>query len=741
MRNLVIVESPTKANTISRFLGSEYKVESSYGHIRDLPQKKLGVNTRKNFEPEYVIAPRARKIVKKLKDLADRANKVYLATDEDREGEAIAWHLKKALGLKEKNTQRIAFHEITKEAILSALKKPREINLALVDAQQARRILDRLVGYKLSPFLWRKVARGLSAGRVQSVTVRLVCEREEEVKKFKPQEYWTIIASLLKKNPRAGEQASDKSGQEFKATLIQNGETTIPRLGIKTKKEADKILQDLKNAVYKVANIAKKEIRRKPFAPFTTSTLQQAAAQHFGFSTKFTMRLAQTLYEGVKIGEKEATGLITYMRTDSTNLAAKAVKEIREVIEKKLGVSYLPQKPCFYKTKTKSAQEAHEAIRPTIPSLTPEKIKDYLDPRQYKLYELIWKRAIACQTKEAVIDGTTVDIQAKNYLFRAAGAVIKFDGFLKIYPASATETYLPKLEDNEILSLSRLASEQHFTEPPARYNEASLVRALEKYGIGRPSTYAPIISTIQNRGYVKKIEKKFHPQEIGIVVNDLLVKHFPKIVDIHFTAQIEDELDEIANQKKEWVPVVREVYDPFIKNLKTKEMEISKKEITEQKTDKKCPDCGKAMVVKLGRFGKFLACTGYPECKHTEPLGEEKILAKELAGGKCEKCGKEMVVRQGRFGPFLACSGYPACKNIKSVVKKTGVSCPKCEKGEIIEKRSKKGRTFYACDQYPKCEFALWNKPTGKKCPECGSLLVFGKESAAVCSNKECKPR
>lgn len=741
MRNLVIVESPTKANTISRFLGPGYKVESSYGHIRDLPQKKLGVNTRKNFEPEYVIVPRARKVVKKLKDLADRANKVYLATDEDREGEAIAWHLKKALGLKEKNTQRIAFHEITKGAILSALKKPREINLALVDAQQARRILDRLVGYKLSPFLWRKVASGLSAGRVQSVTVRLICEREKEIQKFKPQEYWTIIASLLEKNPRVGEQTLDKSGQEFKATLIRRDGTIIPRLGIKAKKETNKILQDLENAIYKVANITKKEIRRKPFAPFTTSTLQQAAAQHFGFSTKFTMRLAQTLYEGVKIGEKEATGLITYMRTDSTNLAMKAVKEIRKVIEKKLGASYLPEKPCFYKTKTKSAQEAHEAIRPTLPSLTPEKIKDYLDPRQYKLYELIWKRAIACQTKEAIIDATTVDIQAKNYLFRATGAVIKFDGFLKIYPASATETYLPKLKDNEILNLARLTSEQHFTEPPARYNEATLVRALEKYGIGRPSTYAPIISTIQDRGYVKKIEKKFYPQEIGVVVNDLLVKHFPKIVDIYFTAKIEDELDEIANQKKEWVPVVREVYDPFIKNLKTKEMEISKKEITEQKTNKKCSECGKAMVVKLGRFGKFLACTGYPECKHTEPLGEEKILAKEQGGGKCEKCGKEMVVRQGRFGPFLACSGYPACKNIKSIEKKTGVSCPKCEKGEIIEKRSKKGRTFYACNQYPKCDFALWSKPTGKKCPKCDSLLVFGKKSTAVCSNQECKPR
>jgi len=726
MKNLVIVESPTKANTISRFLGSQYKVESSYGHIRDLPQKKLGVNTRKNFEPEYVIPTKAKKIVKKLKDLAKGANKVYLATDEDREGEAIAWHLKKALKLAEKNTERIAFHEITKVAILSAIKKPREINLSLVDAQQARRILDRLVGYKLSPFLWRKVTSGLSAGRVQSVAVRLICEREKEIQKFKPQEYWTIIASFLKRK------------LEFKAMLIQKDNKAIARLGIQNKKEANKILQDLKNATYKVASIAKKEIRRKPFAPFTTSTLQQAAVQHFGFPVRLTMRLAQTLYEGIKIGEKEATGLITYMRTDSTNLATQAIKEIRQVIRKKLGASYLPEKPCFYKTKTKSAQEAHEAIRPTFPSLAPEKIKSYLDPRQYKLYELIWKRTIACQTKEAIIDATAADIQAKKYLFRANGTVIKFDGFLKIYPASATESYLPRLKKNEILKLVQLTPEQHFTEPPARYNEASLVRVLEKYGIGRPSTYAPIISTIQDRGYVRKIEKKFHPQQIGIVVNDLLVKHFPKIVDIHFTAKIENELDEIANQKKEWVPVVREVYDPFIKNLKTKEMEISKKEITEQKTNKKCAKCGKEMVIKLGRFGKFLACTGYPECRYTEPLGEEKILAKELSGEKCEKCGKEMVVRQGRFGPFLACSGYPECKNIKSIEKKTGVSCPQCTQGEIVEKRSKRGRTFYACNQYPKCKFALWSKPTGKKCERCDSLMVYGAGGTEVCSNKEC---
>jgi len=728
IKNLVIVESPTKARTISRFLGPGYKVESSYGHIRDLPQKKLGVDTRNDFAPLYVIPDKAKNQVRKLKMMAKEAKKIYLATDEDREGEAISWHLVHALNLKNKITKRIAFHEITRQAILSAIKNPRPINQDLVDAQQARRVLDRLVGYKLSPFLWRKVSRGLSAGRVQSVAVRLICEREKEIQKFKPEEYWSMEALLC----------GNQEAKEFKASLIKRDGKSIPKLGIKSKEEAEKIQNDLKNAAYKIIKIEKKETAKYAKPAFTTATLQQEAAGRLGFSAKNTMRLAQQLYEGVKLGKNKAQGLITYMRTDSTNMAQKALAEIRTLIKNQYGQEYLPEKAQIYKTKSRLAQEAHEAIRPTEAEITPSQAAPYLDPQQLKLYALIWNRAIACQMLAAKIDATAIDITAGDYLFRANGSIIRFDGYLKVYPSKIQENILPPLSQNEILKLVKLLPEQHFTEALPRFNEASLVRALEKNGIGRPSTYASIISTIQDRGYVEKQDKKFQPKEIGMIVNDLLTAHFPKVVDINFTAKIEEEFDEIANNKKEWVPVIREFYDPFIKNLKAKEMEISKKEITEEATNKKCKKCGKPMVVKLGRFGKFLACTGYPDCKSTEPLGRDKALAEELGAVKCEKCGKPMAIRHGRFGPFLACTGYPDCKNIKNIEKKVGVACPKCETGEIVEKRSKRGRTFFACNQYPKCEFALWSKPTGAKCEKCGSLLVFGKENTEVCSNKEC---
>jgi len=734
MKILVIVESPTKANTISRFLDSNFRVESSYGHVRDLPKKGLGVNTRKNFEPEYVIPKEAKKQVKKLKDLAAKSKKIYLATDEDREGEAISWHLTYALKLDPKKIQRIAFHEITRRAVLASFKKPRQINMNLVDAQQARRILDRLVGYKLSPFLWRKVARGLSAGRVQSAALRLIVDREKEIKKFKPEEYWTLEADLQKRK-----KTKLKKEGIFRALLIKQKGKPARKLGLKNKRRVQEIVRSLEKARFRVLKVERKKIKKSPLPPFTTSTLQQTAAGTLGFSTKQTMHLAQKLYEGIKLNKEEAKGLITYMRTDSTNLAKKAVSEIRNQIKKQFGPKYLNPNPRIYKTKSKLAQEAHEAIRPTEPkSLPPEKVKPFLDARQYKLYKLIWKRTIACQMQEAIIDSTKAEIQARDCIFRAEGAIVKFDGFTKVYSSPTKENILPALKKGEIVDLKKLLPNQHFTEPPARYGEAALVRALESNGIGRPSTYAAIISTIQVRGYVEKKEKKLHPKEIGIVVSDVLVRHFPQIVDLKFTAKIENDLDAIAQNKKEWVPVVREFYDPFLKNLKKKEKQVQKKDIAETKTRKKCPKCGKMLVVKLGRFGKFLACTGFPECKYTKPLGEEKALAKAVGGKKCEKCGKEMVLRHGRFGPFLGCSGYPDCKNIKSIEKKTGVTCPKCEKGDIIEKRSKKGRTFYACNQYPKCEFALWSKPTGKKCPKCGSLMVYRKEKTEVCSNKEC---
>lgn len=679
--NLVIVESPSKGKTIAKFLGRTYSVESSYGHIRDLPKGELGVDTEHNFKPKYVVPVKARKVVKKLKEAAQKADLIILATDEDREGEAIAWHILQVLGPdKIKNYWRIVFHEITKKAISRALENPRQIDMNLVNAQQARRILDRLVGYKLSPFLWEKVARGLSAGRVQSVAVRLIVDREREIEKFKPEEYWTIQAKLKKQD----------QPDEFIAHLIKKDGRSIPKLGIKNSRQANKILSDLKGAVYQVIDIKSQEVRRYPAPPFTTSTLQQEAAKKLGFSAKQTMRLAQQLYEGVK----GSSGLITYHRTDSLNLSAESLREAQEMIQKEFGQEYALASPKIYKTKSKSAQEAHEAIRPTRVDRRPDKIQKYLDKNQFKLYDLIWRRFIACQMKPALLESTRLDIQAKNYLFRTTGSVLKFDGFLKVYPLKQKELILPSLAKGEILKLIKLFSEQHFSQPPARYDEAALIKTLERYGIGRPSTYAPIISTIQERHYVQKNEqRKFVPTEIGFLVNDLLVEHFPKIVDFEFTAQMENALDEIAAGKTEWTTTINDFYQPFQDNLTKKYEEVIKKKI-EQPTSKKCPLCGRQLVIKLGRFGKFYACPGFPECKYSEPL-----------------------------------------------VNSTGVNCPKCSQGEIIERKTKKGKTFYSCSRYPQCDFALWDKPTGEKCPQCGSLLVETKNKQVKCSNKECDYR
>ena len=738
MSKLVIVESPTKAKTIARFLGKDYVVDSSYGHIRDLPKKDIGVDVEKDFKPTYVIPDNSKKQIAKLKKAAAKADEVILASDEDREGEAIAWHLTKALKLDPKKTKRIVFHEITKKAIAEALKSPRTINQDLVDAQQARRVLDRLVGYKLSPLLWKKVRMGLSAGRVQSVTVRLIVEREREIEKFKPQEYWSIEALLSQK---------DKE-EEFIAKLAKKDGKVVKKLGVKNKKEADQILADLKDAKYKIVDVRQKERQKSPAPPFITSTLQQEAARKLGFSAKQTMMFAQRLYEGITI-DGQSTGLISYMRTDSYNLSEDALKEARETIIKEYGAKYALDKPRYYKKKSKGAQEAHEAIRPTSPARTPESIKDALEPRQYKLYRLIWQRMIACQMTEAVMDSTAVDIEADKYLFRANGSVIKFDGFIKVYiegrddnKKPIQENILPDLSVDEILKLIKLDPQKHSTEPPARYSDASLIKALEERGIGRPSTYAPTLSTITTRGYVEKEEKRYHPKDIGMLVNDLLVEHFPNIVDFEFTAKMEEDLDDIAEKHKEWVPVIAEFYKPFAKNIKIKDKQLDKKEITEKKTDKKCPECKKPMVIKFGRFGQFYACSGYPDCKKTEPLEEEKKEMKKLeeeSKEKCEKCGAKMLVKRGRFGPFLACSKYPDCKSTKAIMKSTGVKCPKCGKGEIVEKKSKKGRTFFACDQYPDCKNAMWTKPTGDKCKNCGGLLVFAAKGESKCSDKDCE--
>ncbi|MEA2088757.1 MAG: type I DNA topoisomerase [Patescibacteria group bacterium] len=734
--DLIIVESPTKAKTITKFLKRGYKVTSCFGHIRDLPKSKLGVDVDHNFEPKYVIPVKAKKTVKELKEIVKKMDNVILAPDEDREGEAIAWHLLSALKLKENKTKRIVFHEITESAIKQALKNPRNINMDMVNAQQARRILDRLVGYELSPFLWRKVVKGLSAGRVQSVAVRLIVEKEREIQAFKEEEYWNIEANFIQENEKNKENF-------FVAKLARINDKRLGKLEIKNKKESDKILSDLKNAKYAVLDIKKRETKKTPPPPFITSSLQQSANNGFGFSSKKTMMIAQQLYEGIKLGEKKTTGLITYMRTDSVNLSQKFLSEAKELIEKIYGKKYSLASPRYYKTKQKTAQEAHEAIRPTEVIHMPKEIKQYLTNDQYKLYDLIWRRALATQITESLIGATAVNIKTndKKYQFTANGNIIIFDGFLKIYPDKIKENILPNLKENDLLKSLAMKALQHFTQPPARYNDASLVKVLEKYGIGRPSTYAPTIGTILTRGYVEREGKNLKPKEIAFIVIDLLVKHFSDIVDYEFTAKMEDDLDKIASHSKDWHLIIKNFYKPFKKNLMEKENEITKKNLgMEQATDQKCDKCGSPMIIKMGRFGKFLACSNFPDCKNTKQINEKGEIEKpESTNEKCDKCGSPMIIKMGRFGKFLACSGYPDCRNIKPIVKSTGVKCTECEKGEIVEKKTRKGKIFFACNQYPDCKFALWSKPTGEKCSKCGGLMVYGKDNTVVCSNKECK--
>jgi DNA topoisomerase-1 len=725
---LLIVESPTKAKTISRFLGSGFKVQSSFGHIRDLPKSKMGVDIENDFAPSYVIPTAKRKQVNLLKEQAEKADEIYYATDEDREGEAIAWHLAHILDQKPENTKRITFHEITKDAIEEALQDPRSIELDLVNAQQARRILDRLVGYEMSPFLWKKVARGLSAGRVQSVAVRLIVEREREREAFKPREYWTVEAEL-----------ETKSKESLIAKLHKIDDKTLDKFDLGSEKEVKPIITKLKKADYQVSNIVKKQAKRNPTPPYTTSTLQQDANKKYGFSAKQTMMLAQQLYEGIDIKGHGNIGLITYMRTDSVNLSDRFLGQARNYIKNEFGNEYLPSSARKYKTKSKSAQEAHEAIRPTNPNLSPDEIAGSLNANQSRLYDLIWRRAIASQMKAAVIDQTTIDIEAAKYILHATGSMIRFPGFLKLYPEASREKLLPTLKEKDALDLKKLIDKQHFTEPPARYSDATLVKALEEHGIGRPSTYAPTIATIIDRNYVQRDEqKRLSPTEMAFLVNDILVEHFPKIVDYEFTAKMEDDLDKIAEGKKDWVKTLKDFYVPFHKNLETKEKKLTKKELTEEETDEVCEKCGKPMVKKVGRFGAFLACSGYPECKNTKPLDGEQA-EPEVTDEKCPECGKPLVVRHGRYGAFLACSGYPKCKYIKKSEKGTGVKCPECQEGELVSRRTKRGKIFYGCNRYPKCQFALWQRPTGEKCPECGSMLVQKNKKTVACSKKECE--
>ena len=734
-RNLVIVESPAKSRTLARFLGKDFDIIATVGHIIDLPKSKLGIDTDNNFVPQYTVIEGKQKVIRELVKAAKKATTVYLAPDPDREGEAIAWHVANSLKDKSKaELVRVTFNEITKRAVVGAIEHPREIDMNLVNAQQARRVLDRLVGYTVSPFLWKTIARNLSAGRAQSVALRLVCEREEEVTSFTPREYWQIAAQL-----------ESKKGEQFKARLHKIGDLTVVKpselkgknkVCINTEEEVKGYLTELKEAQFVVVSIKKSEKSRRPYAPFITSTLQQEAAKAHGFSPKVTMRIAQELYEGIEMGSEGPTGLITYMRTDSTRIASEALTGARQYIEETFGKEYLPAKPQVYSRK-KQAQDAHEAIRPTYLTLPPENVKRYLTPRQFKLYRLIWNRFVASQMKPARFTIETVDIEAGRFTLRATAQRIKFDGFLKLYRAEKEPDEngngknglenLPKLNEKDLLKLLKLEPNQSFTKPPARYSEAMLVKRLEADGIGRPSTYATIISTLKDRKYVDLDQRKLTPTDLGKTVNLILVKHLPKIFNVKFTANMEKELDSIEEGKDEWVDVLDAFYKPFkktIDGLKVKESEI-KASLTE-KTDIACEKCGSPMIVKWGRNGRFLACSAYPKCKFTKPLpGEEE---QNKTNEKCEKCGSPMVIKTGRFGRFLACSAYPECKNTKPIT--LGIKCPKpgCG-GDIVEKQTRGRKLFYGCSNYPKCDFASWDKPVVRACPVCNHPYMLQKVS------------
>ncbi len=814
-KGLVIVESPAKAKTIQKYLGKGFTVEASLGHVKDLPKSNLGVDIENDFDTEYIVIPGKEKVLTKLKKLALQVDKIYLAPDPDREGEAIAAHLADELGdgdkkkkkskkkkkgegdEEEERIRRVTFNEITKRAVQEAFEHPRDIDRNLVDAQQTRRVLDRLVGYQVSPLLWDKVRRGLSAGRVQTVALRLIVEREREIKAFEKKEYWTIDANLAASKPPA-----------FDARFLGKGEEKIE---VPNGEEAEKIRKALEKADWLVRSVDKKERRRNATPPFTTSKLQQDSSRKLRFSVKRTMMIAQRLYEGVEMGEEGAVGLITYMRTDSTRVSPDAIKDVREYISTEYGPQYLPEQPNTYKEK-KEAQAAHEAIRPTSVSYHPDKIKQYLKEDEYKVYKLIWQRFVASQIMPAVFDQTTVDIDAKSaketFWFRVTGSVLKFDGFLKVYEESKEgkdeedeelKHKLPALEAGQKLTLRELKPEQHFTEPPPRYNEASLVKELEERGIGRPSTYAAILTTIQERMYAQKIGGKFVPTEIGLVVTDLLVENFPDIFDIQYTARLEEELDEIEEGKETWTQALADFYKKFEKDLKyaSKHMENIKR--MEKPTDEKCercgsplvikwgkhgsfyacssydkenpesctftkenpinlPDldsadtqdtgaaeeycenCGRVMVLKRGRFGQFMACTGYPDCKTTRRLDQGKRVPDIPLEEKCPKCDRNLIIRHGRYGEFTSCSGYPDCKYVKQNF--IGVKCTLCEDGELVEKRARKGNTFYGCSNYPKCKFTSANKPIAEKCPDCGNAFLVEKNLKSgpciACPNKEC---
>jgi DNA topoisomerase I len=779
-KSLVIVESPAKARTINKYLGKQFVVKASLGHIKDLPKKDLAVDVERGFEPHYVVIEGKKKLIQELKQTAKKVDAVYLAADPDREGEAICYHLQEELaGAPNGKPEffRVMFNEITKTAIERAFQKPTAVNLHLVEAQQARRVLDRLVGYKISPLLWDKVRRGLSAGRVQTVAVRLVVEREREVRRFEKREYWTIDVDLSAKKPPL-----------LSARLAKRNDAPVE---LADQQATDAVLAQLEGAAYAVKSVATREKRRNPVAPFITSTLQQEAARKLRFSVKRTMMLAQRLYEGVELGKEGAVGLITYMRTDSTRVSNDAQAEVRDLIAEKYGRESLPEKPNVYKSK-KDAQDAHEAVRPTSAARTPESMAQHLAEDELKVYRLVWMRFVASQMTPAVYDQTTIEATAKGrdggeYLFRATGSVLKSEGFLKVYEEGKDQKdeedeeikhKLPAVTEGEALKFRAITPEQHFTEPPPRYTEATLVKKLEADGVGRPSTYASILSTIQEREYVRKEGGKFIPTELGMVVTDLLLENFDDIFDVRYTARLEEELDEIEEGKRDWRSAISEFYEKFDKDLRhaaehmtdikrmerptdllcekcgkplvikwgkhgsfiactgypectyTRELvvdlpDVDQTDLTEQGDEEYCENCGRPMVLKKGRFGTFHACTGYPDCKTTKPVGGQQKKPDVQLEEKCPQCGTNLVLKTGRYGEFTACGNYPECKYVKQ--KTIGVKCPECSEGEIVERRSRRGRTFYGCNRYPDCAFVAWGKPVAEKCPECGAPYMIEK--------------
>jgi DNA topoisomerase-1 len=719
-RNLVIVESPAKTKALKKFLGKEFMVEASVGHIKDLPQRKLGVEIENHFEPEYEIIKGKKKVVEQLKSQSRKAKTVYLAPDPDREGEAIAWHIASEIQPINPRILRASFNEITKQAVLKGIQQAGEIDANRVNAQQARRILDRLVGYKISPLLWKTVYRGLSAGRVQSVALRIICEREVEIQNFQPREYWSISAVL-----------ETEGHKSFTAKLakIDGRDFEIGDQG-----RAQEICADIQSRKFRVSKITREEKNRHPYPPYITSSLQQDAARRLSFSPKKTMQIAQQLYEGVELGEGGSAGLITYMRTDSFRVAQVAQEAARDLIEKEYGEKYLPSKPRHYKSK-KNAQEAHEAIRPTYVEYHPQEVNKFLTKDQQRLYQLIWNRFVASQMSSALFSQTGVEIEAEKYVFKASSSQLLFDGFLRVYQEIKEENSdeqeaakLPALKEKDPLRLLELSPQQHFTKPPPRFSEATLIKELEDNGIGRPSTYAQIVSTIKQRKYVETENRKLVPTELGKTVNRILVENFPNIFEVKFTAGMEEELDKIEEGKEEWVRVLEDFYQPFQANLE--EVEGKKKrirELTQQKTDETCEKCGSPMIIRWGRNGKFLACSGFPQCKNTKPLpGDENgtVLVEE----KCEKCGAPMMIKISRYGRFLSCSRYPDCKFTRPI--STGVRCPEegCG-GALVERKTRRGKTFFGCSNYPQCKFATWDRPVSRTCPECGAQFLLEKSS------------